>query len=172
MRWPGSASPTCRCRQPPNASGARSAPRKALSRAPPRRNERRRTPTISLDHTTFRQNGKRTAGQSQFVAEDLRVVLADQRCPSGDPPGRAIIDRRFAGVDKAAAELRVLHLLPEAAVSEVGVVKERLRRTHRPPGEAAFLGSVVDLLCRQAGNEVGDEIIDYVRCVRRNDRRV
>jgi hypothetical protein len=55
---------------------------------------------------------------------------------------------------------------------QVGVVKELLRSTHRPTSEAAFLGSVVNFLCRQAGNKVGDEIIDYVRCVRCNDRRI
>ena len=55
---------------------------------------------------------------------------------------------------------------------QVGVADELLRGTHRPPGEAAFLGSVVNLLCRQAGNEVGDEVIDNVRCIRRDGRRV
>jgi hypothetical protein len=63
----------------------------------------------------------------------------------------------------------VLHLFPEAAIMQVGVIEESLRGSHRAPGEAAFLGSVVDLLCRQAGNEIGDEIIDDVRCVRCND---
>src|SRR5258708_30175917 len=34
---------------------------------------------FSSDHTIFNQNGELTARQSQFVAEDFRVVLADQR---------------------------------------------------------------------------------------------
>ena len=54
-------------------------------------------------------------------------MLADQRCPSGDPPGGAIIDRCLARVDKAAAELRVLNLFPEAAIMQVGVVEQRFR---------------------------------------------
>ncbi len=128
--------------------------------------------TTHSDHTTFRQNGELTARQSQFVAEDFRVVLADQRCPAGDPPGRAVVDRRLAWVDEAAAEFRMLHLLPETAIMQVGIVKQRFRGTHRPPGEAAFLGGVVHLLRRQTGDEVGEEIIDDVRCVCRNDRRV
>src|SRR6266404_8884610 len=127
---------------------------------------------LRLDHTIFRQNRELRARQSQFVAEDFCVVLADQRCPSGDPPRGAVIDRGLAGVDKAAAELRVLHLFPETAIMQVDVVKELLRSTHRPPGKAASLGGMVNLLGRQAGNEVGDEIIDYVRCARRNDCRV
>jgi hypothetical protein len=65
--------------------------------------------------------------------------------------------------DEAALKPRMLHLLPETAVLQVGVVKERLRGARRPPGEAAFLGSVINLFCRQAGNEIGDEIVDYVR---------
>ncbi len=63
----------------------------------------------------------------------------------------------------------MLHVLPETAIMQVGVVEELLRGAHCPPGEAAFLRSVVNLLCRQAGNEIGDEIIDDVRRVRRND---
>jgi len=43
----------------------------------------------------FRQSGELTARQPQFAAEDFRVVLADQRCPSRDPPRRAVIDGPF-----------------------------------------------------------------------------
>src|SRR6516225_8863902 len=98
-----------------------------------------------LDHTVFCQHAELTARQSQFVGENFGVVLADQRCPSGDTPRRAVIDGRLTRVDKAAAELRVLDLFPETAIMQVGVVKKRLRRAHWRPGEAAFLGSVVDL---------------------------
>ena len=111
-----------------------------------------------LDHTIFGENRELTARQSQFVAKDFRVVLADQRRPPGDPPRRAVINGGFAWVDKAAAELRVLDLFPETTVLQVGVIKERLRGSHRSPGEAALLSSMVDLFRRQAGYEIGDEI--------------
>ena len=62
----------------------------------------------ALNHATFRQHGEFTARQSQLVAEDFRVVLADERRPSGNSPGRAVIDRGLAWVDEAAAEFRVL----------------------------------------------------------------
>src|SRR5215469_6053944 len=112
------------------------------------------------DHATFCQDRELPVRQSQFVAKDFRVVLADQRRSSGDPPGRAVIDGRLAWIDEAATQLRVLHLLPETAIMQVGIVKQFLRSAHRAPGEAAFLGSVVNLLCRQAGNEIGDQIIN------------
>ena len=128
--------------------------------------------TESLNHTIFRQYAQLTPRQSQLVAEDFGVVLADQRRASGDLPGRAVVDRRLARVDEAAADLRVLYLFPETAVMQVEVVEERLGRTHRPPGEAAFLGGMVNLLRRQARDEVGDEVIDDVRRVRGDDRRV
>ena len=105
-------------------------------------------------HMIFRQNQKLPARQSQFIAEDFDIVLADQRRPPGDPPGRTVIDRRLARVDEAAAEFRVLHLLPETAIVQMRIVEQRLRGTHRPPGEAALLGGMVNLLGRQAGDEV------------------
>jgi hypothetical protein len=45
---------------------------------------------------------------------------------------------------------------------QVGVLDERLGSPHCSPGKAALLGSVINLLRRQAGNEVGDKIIDYI----------
>ncbi len=99
-------------------------------------------------------------------------MLADQRRPSRDPPRRAVIDRRLARIDEAAAKLGMLHLLPETAIVQVSVLEQRLRGTHRAPGEAAFLRGVVDFLGRQAGNEAGDEIVDDVGRVRRDDRLV
>ena len=66
----------------------------------------------------------------------------------------------------------MVHLFPEAAVTQMGIVEEVLRRAHRTPGEAAFLGGVIDFLRRQPGDEIRDHIIDDVRGVRRDDRRV
>ena len=66
----------------------------------------------------------------------------------------------------------MLHLLPEAAILQMGIVKQRLRRTHRPPGKPALLGRVINFLRRQAGDEVGEQIVDDMRRVRRDDRRV
>src|SRR5256885_11088647 len=45
-------------------------------------------------------------------------------------------------------------LLPETAIVQMGIVEQRLRGTHRRPGEAALLGGMVNLLGGQAGNEV------------------
>ena len=78
----------------------------------------------------------------------------------------------LAWVDEAAPKFRVRHLFPEAAIIEMGVVEKRLGSTHRPPSEAALLGGVIDLFCRQAGDEIGDQVIDDVRRARRNDRRI
>ena len=83
-------------------------------------------------------------------------MLADQRCPSGDPPGRAVVDRCFPRIDEAAAKFRMLHLLPETPIMQMGVFEQGFRRAHRPPGEATFLGGVVNLLRRQAGDKAGD----------------
>src|SRR5215469_14669339 len=124
------------------------------------------------DHMIFRQHAELVARQPQFVAEDFDIVLADQRGPFRNPPRRAVVNRRFARVDKAAAELWVFHLFPETAVMQMWVIEQRLRGTHRSPGKAAFLGGVINLLCRQASDKVGDQSIDDVRRVRRNDRRV
>src|SRR4029453_11943600 len=104
--------------------------------------------------------------------EDLDVMLADQRWPPRDPPGRAVIDGRLAGIREAAAELRMLDLLPEASVVEVWVVEELLGSSHRAPGKPAFLRGVVNLLGRQTGDEAADEIVDDVRRIRGDDRRV
>jgi hypothetical protein len=41
----------------------------------------------ALDHTIFCQDGKLTARQSQFAAENICVVLTNERCSAGDPPG-------------------------------------------------------------------------------------
>src|SRR5262245_11474561 len=116
-----------------------------------------------LDHMIFRQNQKLSAREAQFIAEAFDIVFADQRRPSGDPPGRTVVDRSLTRVGEAAAELRVFHLLPETAIVQMTIVEQRLRRTHRSPGEAALLGGMVNLLGRQAGNEVRNEIVDDVR---------
>ena len=76
--------------------------------------------------------------------------------------GEPFIYGRLAWVDEAAAELGVLHRFPETSVMQVGVLDERLGSPHCSPGKAALLGSVINLLRRQAGNEVGDKIIDYI----------
>src|SRR6185369_3655102 len=96
------------------------------------------------DHMILRQNQKLPARESQLIAEDFDVVFADQRCAPGDAPGSTVIDRRLARVGEAAAELRVFHLLPETAIVQMGIVEQRLRGTHRPPREAALLGSMVN----------------------------
>src|SRR5437763_17207530 len=49
------------------------------------------------------------------------------------------------------------------------VVEQLLRRADRTPGKAAFLGAMIDLLGRQAGDKAGDQTIDDVRGVGRND---
>jgi hypothetical protein len=115
----------------PRTRGLRDYLSRSRPAAPTRAARSPRMWTVPLDHATFCQNGKFTARQPQFVAEDFYVVLADQRGASGDPPGRAVIDRRLAGVDEAATELWVLDLLPEASVMQMAVVKEILRRANR-----------------------------------------
>src|SRR5437763_4710282 len=52
------------------------------------------------------------------------------------------------------------------------VVEQLLRRADRTPGKAAFLGAMIDLLGRQAGDKAGDQTIDDVRGVGGNDRLV
>ena len=56
----------------------------------------------------------------------------------------------------------MLDLLPEAPIVQVRVVEELLRRADRAPSKAAFLCAVVNLLGRQGGDKVGDEIVDDV----------
>ena len=110
--------------------------------------------------------------ESPSSSQKISVLCSPiKRRPPGDPPGRAVVDRRLPRIDEAPAEFRMLHLLPETAVMQMGIVQQRLRRAHRTPGEAALLGGVVNLLRRQAGDEVGEQIVDDVRCVRRDDRR-
>src|SRR5256886_14858994 len=87
-------------------------------------------------------------------------MLADERCPSRETPGRAVVEGSLAWVDKATAQLRVLHLLPETPIVQMGVVYERLRGPHGSPGKAARLGSMVDFFRWQAGDEVGHQLFD------------
>src|SRR4051795_4101782 len=98
---------------------------------------------ISLDHAVLGQDCQLAARQAQFAAENLSVVLADQRRAPGDLPGRSAIDRGLAGIDEAAAEFGMLDGLPESAVVQMRVVEQRLGRTHRAPGEAALLRGVI-----------------------------
>jgi hypothetical protein len=42
----------------------------------------------------------------------------------------------------------------------MGVVDERFRGTHGPPGKPALLGSMVDLFRRQVGDAVGHQVFD------------
>jgi len=72
-------------------------------------------------------------------------VPVNQRRPPGDPPRRAVMDGRLAWIHKAAAELGVLYLFPEAAVMQV-----RLSRS-------ASVGSVY----RRVDTEFGG--IRYIR---------
>src|SRR5689334_17514828 len=76
----------------------------------------------ALDDSTLRQHGEFLGRQPQFAAEDVLVVLADERRSSGDPPRRAVVEGGLAGVDEATAQFRVLHLLPETAVVQMGIV--------------------------------------------------
>ena len=80
------------------------------------------------DHMIFHQHRQFAGGQPQLAAQDFDVMLADQRCSPGDAPRRAVIDRRFAGIDEAAAEFRMLDLFPETAIVQMRVVEQRLRR--------------------------------------------
>jgi hypothetical protein len=59
----------------------------------------------------FRENRQLGSRKPKFVANDLDVVLADQRCPPRYPPARSVIDCRLSGVREAAAEFRMLDLL-------------------------------------------------------------
>src|SRR5436190_11979183 len=52
------------------------------------------------------------------------------------------------------------------------VLEQLLRRADRTPGKAACLGTMIDLLGRQAGDKAGDQTIDDVRGVGVNDRLV
>ena len=55
---------------------------------------------------------------------------------------------------------------------QVAVVEQTLGGTYRAPGEAACLCGMIDLLGRQAGDEVSDETIDDVGCACRDDSLV
>src|ERR1700741_1910507 len=90
---------------------------------------------VLSDHAIFRQNRELAARQPKFAAEDVHIVLADQRRPSGKPPRRSVVYGRLARIDEATAEFRMLHVFPEAAVMQVEVVEQRFRGTHRTPGE-------------------------------------
>jgi hypothetical protein len=76
----------------------------------------------SLDLAVFRQHGEFLGRKPSLAAEDVLVVLADERCPSENTSGRAIVDGALAWGDEAAAQLRVLHLLPETTIVQMGVV--------------------------------------------------
>ena len=66
----------------------------------------------------------------------------------------------------------MLDSFPEAAVVQMRVVEQRLGRADGPPGEAALLRGVIHLLRRQAGDEIGDQLVDDMRGVGRDHRRV
>ncbi len=52
-----------------------------------------------------------------------------------------IVEGGLAELDEAAAQFRVLHLLPETSIVQMGVVSERLRGTHglSTPGHGCFI---------------------------------
>src|SRR5690242_11991990 len=79
---------------------------------------------VSLDDLVFRQNRQLITGQSQLAAKYLHVMFADQRRPPGEPPGRITEYRCLAWVDEATSEFRVLHLLPEATILQMKVIKQ------------------------------------------------
>src|SRR5215470_366326 len=56
--------------------------------------------------------------------------------------------------------------LPEATVGEMSVLSQVLGRTHSGPGEAALLRCMIDLLGRQAGDEIRHHLLDDVGCAR------
>ena len=85
-------------------------------------------------------------------------------------PGLLLLEQDITAQRTGAGEFDLAIMLE--ADSESGRKEEILRRANRAPGEAALLGGVVDLLRRQAGDKVGDQIVNNVRRGRRDYRRV
>src|SRR5947208_14032902 len=90
---------------------------------------------MPLDHARFSQEGQFGFWHPEFCAENLLVVLADERGTPGDAPGRTIVDRRPARIDEAASEFRVLGFFTEVEHPELG------RRFIYPGGAAIYNGS-------------------------------
>jgi hypothetical protein len=60
-----------------------------------------------LDHPRLRQHHKLGLAQTQFAAEALNVVFADERGAAGNAPGRLTIQRSRPSIDKASPEFRM-----------------------------------------------------------------
>ena len=99
-----------------------------MKRAPPRRHGVRVNAAARRSrHTRVEDLGGRRRERAASPSER-------QRRPPGDPPRRAVIDGRLARICRAAAELGVLDLFPEAAIMQVEVVEARLRRQYVSTG--------------------------------------
>ena len=100
-------------------------------------------------------------------------MLADQRRAAGDSPGRAVIDRGLTRVGDGCGRVRDARPASRSRDhADGGHRASASGRADRAPGEAALLAGVVDFLGRQAGDEAGERLVDDMRCVRRDDRRV
>jgi len=87
-------------------------------------------PSPSLDDARFSQEGQLGFLQPECSAENLLVVLADERGTPGDAPGRTVVDCRSTRVDEAASEFRVLDFREEAAVAQMLIVDDLVQRAH------------------------------------------
>src|SRR6266849_4277944 len=81
-------------------------------------------PPVPLDDSRFSQEGQLGFLHPEFSAENLLVVLADERGTPGDAPGRTVVDRRSARVDETASEFRVLDFRKEVAVVQMLIVDD------------------------------------------------
>src|SRR4029450_13803703 len=96
-------------------------------------------PSPSLDDARFSQESQLGFLQPECSAENLLVVLADERGTPGDAPGRTVVDRRPAGANEAASKCRVLDFSEEAVVAQMLIVDDLVQRAYPAPGEPVFL---------------------------------
>src|SRR5713101_2827621 len=111
-------------------------------------------PPVPLDDSRFSQEGQLGFLHSEFSAENLLVVLADERGTPGDAPGRTVVDRRPARIDEAASEFRVLDFCEEAAVAQMLIVDDLVQRAHPTPGESVFLPGAPGLFLWYVGKKM------------------
>src|SRR5205085_2647545 len=99
---------------------------------------------------------------AQLLAEDLRVVLADDGGPPAEAPGRLRERVRTAGVEKALAQILVLDLDEEVARLELRVGENVLGRVDSADLHALPLGHVHRLLAREPNDEALEHLVDVL----------
>src|SRR5215471_16415628 len=126
---------------------------------------------VPLDHPRLSQEGQLGFLHPEFSAENLFVVLADERGTPRDTPGRTVVDRRPARVDETASEFRMLDFREEATVAQMLIVDDLVHRAHPTPGEPVFLSGAPSLLLWHVGKKMVQRLTNVLQ-IRLNGGRV